>query len=189
MSERYPVNHENNAETHANKQELAKHHERLAEHHEKEATQSHEKGIRTQEALREVHEQAISGKEFQKPQSEHRQPEPANTKEAKVRSFNTTMHHVRNNLSRPERTFSKFIHKPLVEKTSEVVGATIARPSGMAGATIAAFIGLLSVYGVARFAGFELSGSEIPLLLAIGFVAGLLFEWLYKSAQSLFARR
>lgn len=189
MSERYPIHHENSAETHANKEALAKHHERLAEHHEKEASHSHEKEVRTQEALREVHEQAISGKEFQKPHSEHRQPEPANTKEAKMHSFNTTMHHVRNNLSRPERTFSKFIHKPVVEKTSEVVGATIARPSGMAGATIAAFIGLLSVYGVARFAGFELSGSEIPLLLAIGFIAGLLFEWLYKSTRSLFGRR
>lgn len=189
MSERYPVHNETKNEAHTNKEALAKHHERLAEHHEKEASQSHEKGVRTQEALREVHEQAISGKEFQKPQSEHRQPGPTNTREAKTHSFNTTMHHVRNNLSRPEKTFSKFIHRPLVEKTSEVVGATVARPSGIAGATIAAFVGLLSVYGIARFAGFELSGSEIPLLLAIGFVSGLLFEWIYKSAQSLFGRR
>jgi len=189
MSEKYPSSHENKAEMPNTKEALVKHHERLAEHHEKEAAHAHEKGLRTQEALREVHEQAISGKEFQKPQSERRQPVPTNTKEDKARSFNTTMHHVRNNLSRPERTFSKFIHKPLIEKTSEALGSTIARPSGVAGATIASFVGLLSVYGVAKFTGFELSGSEIPLLLVIGFVSGLVFEWVFKSALSIFGRR
>ncbi len=186
MSEKYPSRHESGAETHS--ESLKQHHERLQKNHEKSVESGHERSQRTEEALKEVHEQAISGDEFQKPQAEVRQPHVANNKVEKERSFNTTMHHVRNNLSRTEKTFSKIIHKPVVEKTSEIVGATVARPSGIAGATIAAFIGLLLVYGVARFAGFELAGSEMPILLLIGFVAGLIIEWVYKSAKSIVSR-
>ena len=100
------------------------------------------------------------------------------------------MHHARQNMSKPERTFSKLIHAPLVEKTSEALGKTVVRPSGIVGATIAAFLGLLSIYSIAKFAGFELSGSEMPLLLATGFIIGLFVEWAFKSARSiLFSKR
>ena len=98
------------------------------------------------------------------------------------------MHHVRKDLKLHEKTLSKIIHQPSIEKASEFAGKTIARPSGIMGATIAAFIGLLFVYGVAKFAGFELSGSEMPLLLVIGFVLGLFIEWTYKSARSILGR-
>ena len=186
MSEKYPSRHESGAETHS--ESLKQHRERLNDHHEKPNESKHEKQQRTQEALKEVHEQAVSASEYHKPQSEKRQPHFTSNKAEKEHSFNTTMHHVRNNLSKTERTFSKFVHKPAVEKASEIVGSTVARPSGIAGATIAAFIGLLLVYGIARFAGFELAGSEMPILLLIGFVAGLIIEWIYKSTRSIFGK-
>lgn len=164
----------------------SKHQERLQKHHEKLA-ESQNNNRYEQELIRhEVHEQAILAEEYQKPQAERTQPEPRTTKADKERSFNTTMEHTRRHLSRSERRFSKFIHKPAVEKTSEILGKTIARPSGIAGSTIAAFLGLLSVYGIAKFAGFALSGSEMPLLLAIGFILGLIVEWVYKAIIAIF---
>ena len=185
MSERYQSK-EVSSEVLADTKEHREHRERLQDHIEKNAEKStansgHEQAI----ARHEIKEHAISGNEYHKPHSEQRQHQQIYTKVDKQRSFDTTMHHVRNELRGPERILSKFIHKPVVEKASEVVGSTIARPSGIAGATITAFFGLLSVYGIARFAGFELSGSEMPILLLLGFTAGLLIEWMYKIIRSL----
>lgn len=186
MSEKYQ-SHERSHVSPENTHEIREHHERLAIHHEKNAEKTGDNTSPEQERARhEVHEHAISGNEYHRPHSEKRQhTHTYTTKEEKQLSFNATMHHVRNNLSAPEKALSKIIHKPFVEKASDIAGNTVARPSGIAGATTLAFIGLLLMYGVARFAGFELSGSEMPLLLVIGFILGLLIEWLYKSLSSI----
>lgn len=192
MSEQHKP-HENSGEhhiPHIPHHEVTTHHERLQEHHEKAAEKSKSETAHEQErALYEVQEKAISGAEYPKPLSEKLQPDAPLTKADKEHGFNTIMHHVRQNMSQPERTFSKLIHTPAVEKTSEALGKTIARPSGLAGAAIAAFIGLLSVYSIAKFAGFQLSGSEMPLLLVAGFAVGLFVEWVIKSLRSIFVTK
>lgn len=189
MSEHIPVRHEKNhskehtvdTKEHLKKVEASRA-EKAGEH------SASEKHHEADKARYEVQEQAISGAEYEQPTSEQPQHQPVYDKAAKEHSFNTTMHHVRRNLTKPERQLSKFIHQPVVEKTSEVLGKTVARPSGIMGATLAAFIGLLSVYSVAKFAGFQLSGSEMPLLLLLGFVLGLFLEWVYKSSKSIFSK-
>lgn len=178
-SERYEQSHS---------QELDQHKERL-EHSRHEAANrarsTHEQA--KAEAARAVEQEAVSGKELP-PVQENRQPSPHHTRsEEKIHSFNTTMHHVRQQLSKPDQILSKIAHQPVVEKVSEITGKTIARPSGVIGGTVAALFGILSVYGVAKFAGFSLTGSEMPLLLLIGFVAGLLIEWAVKATKSLFS--
>lgn len=138
---------------------------------------------------KQIEKEAISGKEYAPQQSEKKsQAQPITRQQEKNISFQTTMNHVRKDLSRQERVFSKIIHQPLVEKASDMASKTIARPSGIIGGTIAAFIGLLSVYGIARFAGFSLSGSEFPVLIIMGFAAGLFFEWLVKSIRSILVK-
>lgn len=189
MSAEKHVGHraEKHERQHSNK-ELERHKESL-EHgrHEaaEKASRSHE---RTRaEALRSVEQEAVSGKELAPTRQENVQPASHTRAEEKLHSFNTTMHHVRQRLSKPNQAFSKVIHQPVVEKVSDVAGKTIARPSGIIGGTVAAGVGILSVYGVARFAGFSLSGSEMPLLLVAGFAVGLFVEWLTKAARSVFS--
>lgn len=189
MSEKIPVKVESSkpSEIHIHSQE----HLRRAEVSRAEKAAEHSKGRKheTEHVRHEVKEHAISGAEYHKPQSEQRQPNPVHTKKDKDHAFDTVMHHVRSEMSAPERTFSRFIHKPAVEKTSEFVGKTVARPSGITGAAVAAALGLFSVYSIARFAGFQLSGSEMPLLLAGGFIIGLITEWFYKSVRSVLLKR
>jgi len=186
MSEHYK-NRENGPESHNTEAEVKRHHERLKNHHEKSAERAqkyigHEKEV----ARHEVYEHAVSATEYANPTTEQqREPRPITVAD-KSHVFETVMHHARQGMTKPERTFSKFIHKPVIEKTSDALGKTVVRPSGITGATIAAFIGLLSIYGIAKFAGFELSGSEMPLLLVTGFIAGLLVEWILKAARSIF---
>jgi len=189
MSETYK-HHEPKGET-ISKKELSEHHERIKEHLERSAENSPSRSHSETESIRhEVHEQAISGAEMHRPASETRQHQSTGyTKKDKSHAFETTMHHTRSKMNTSEKMFSKIIHQPAVEKISDIAGATITRPSGIAGATIASFIGLASVYGIARFVGFSLSGSEMPLLLLIGFVIGILCEWVYKSIRSLIASK
>lgn len=189
MSEQTPQRVEKTGEHHITVHQAKSHTERLKAHHEKAAEQAGKQNQHEQLKVRhEVHEQAVPASEYSKPLSEKRQPLPTYTKADKEHGFNTIMHHARSQMSKPEQSFSKFIHTPVVEKTSEVLGKTVARPSGIAGAAIAACIGLLSVYSVAKFAGFQLSGSEMPILLVIGFATGLFIEWVTKSVRAILAK-
>lgn len=179
--------HEKHETTHLSAEQLKAHHEQLekarhekAEHAKRSSEHDH---IRNAEQLAKA--EATASSELTSNQAEKPAHERSYTREDKAHSFNTTMHHVRQQLTGPQKVFSKVIHQPVVEKTSEFVGKTVARPSGILGATIAACIGLLSIYSIARFAGFSLSGSEMPLLLIGGFIAGLLIEWIFKSLRSI----
>lgn len=185
MSEQYH-NKEVGHEANVPHSEAKQHYERVHKNHEKltekdRVNTQHEREI----ARREVQEQAKSAAEHSRPQAEQSKTITPSTRADKLHSFNTVMHHVRQSMTKPEKQFSKFIHQPAVEKASEAIGKTVARPSGIFGASVAAFIGLFFIYSVARFAGFSLSGSEMPILLLIGFLAGVFIEWLIKSIRSL----
>ena len=148
-------------------------------------TTERDQAHRKREAEREIAELAKTKDELIRPASEVKQVDLHKSKEDKEYGFKATMHTVRKNMSAPEKQFSKFIHRPVIEKASEIAGNTVARPSGIAGAAIAAFIGLLSLYGIAKFVGFTLSGSEMPLLLLFGFALGIIAEWVFKSIRSM----
>ncbi|TAK88919.1 hypothetical protein EPO04_02290 [Patescibacteria group bacterium] len=94
--------------------------------------------------------------------------------EANYRHTMTTLQH---RLKPASRTFSKVIHSPVVERTSEVVGSTIARPSVTVGATGGALIFSTTLYLYARYYGFTLKGSEIWIGLLVGGVIGLVAEF------------
>lgn len=189
MSERAPQKHE--AKNRLSSKEAHEHKERLKEKIESAAEKSSaDSGNAEREARHEVLETAPLAAELTNTETENApQSEPPRTRDDKRRSFNTTMHHVRKELPAVERTFSKVIHQPVVERTSELVGKTVARPSGVLGATLAGFIGLLLVFGVAKRVGFALSGSELPILLGIGLIVGLITEWFYKAIRSMLSTR
>lgn len=174
------------------KQEVSHHNERLREHHESAAEKSPDTHSAEREARHEIAQEALPTAEYDPSDSEgagQHQDVPVPSRQEKTRSFNTTMHHVRKDLSPTERTLSKVMHQPVVERVSEVAGKTVSRPSGIIGATLGALIGLTFVFGIAKYSGFELSGSEMPLLLVGGFALGLFLEWAYKSVRSLLPTR
>ncbi|MCA9308929.1 hypothetical protein KC973_00985 [Candidatus Saccharibacteria bacterium] len=188
MSELAPQEHE--SKNSLSSKEAHEHKEHLKERIESAAEKSSESGAAEREARHEVMETAPLAAEVTNTETEDTpQDDSPTTRDDKRHSFNTTMHHVRKELPKSERAFSKVIHQPVVEKTSEFVGKTVARPSGVLGATIAGFIGLLLVFGVAKRVGFALSGSELPLLLGVGLLVGLVSEWFYKSIRSLLSAR
>lgn len=103
------------------------------------------------------------------------------TKELKSIRYKETMHYVRRHLTPRERKFSSFIHTPAVEKVSEVGAKTVARPSGLLGGGLIAFVGSISVLYIARHYGFEVPNSLFIALFIVGFAVGLLGEFIIAS--------
>lgn len=99
------------------------------------------------------------------------------SKTAKNASFKRHMKDVQKELPPITRTFSKFIHNKAVEKTSEALGSTIARPNAILSGSVAAFVLTLGVYLVAKTIGYSLSGSETIVAFIIGWTLGIVYDY------------
>ena len=91
--------------------------------------------------------------------------------------FKQRMTSVRSHMSAPSRSFSKVIHNPAVEKTSEVVGSTVARPNAILAGSVAAFILTTALYLVAKNVGYSLSGFETIGAFILGWIIGITFDY------------
>lgn len=98
-------------------------------------------------------------------------------KSDKNKSYQSTLHHMQNHLSLGEKTFSKFIHNPAVEKPSELIGATIARPNAILAGSFTAFVSVTIIYVIARNMGYALSGFETIGAFLLGWSIGIIFEY------------
>lgn len=156
-------------------------HERIREQlHERAGERSHEKG---EDAARHEALEAARSIEHETPPTE-RSSSPAErrsgpiSKEQRDASFTSTMSEVQSQMSAPSRTFSKVIHTKGVEKASEVVGSTIARPNALLSGAIFAFALTLAVYLIAKNIGYELSGFESIGAFILGWIIGLAYDFI-----------
>lgn len=100
--------------------------------------------------------------------------------ELKNQSYKKKMKQIRSQLSTPERSFSEFIHQPLINNLSEVGSKTIFRASGILGGSITALLGSLIFIYTAKHYGFSYNYLVFFMLFAGGFVVGLLGEVLIR---------
>ena len=100
------------------------------------------------------------------------------TKKQKDAEYKKTMKAIQSEMNAPSRTFSKVIHNPVVEKTSEVVGSTVARPNAILAGSTTAFIAVAIVYIVAKQYGYVLSGFESIAAFILGWLIGTAFDYI-----------
>ncbi len=130
-----------------------------------------------QEALEAASKAEKETKQEQAP-AEKRRDSASERKAKQKSSFNATMKETQSHMSPATRTFSKLIHNKNIEKTSEVVGSTLARPNAILAGSVTAFVLSLVIYLVANHNGYPLSGSETIATFAIGWAIGLLFDYI-----------
>lgn len=157
--------------------------EELSQNREKEARASMENAKNAEkEARAEALETAISIEENnKKEESKNTSSVERNTvisKKQREDSFNRTMKRVQSDLPISQKVFSKIIHNKTIEKTSELVGSTVARPNSILYGSIFAFIFTLLAYLIAKTIGYRLSGFETILSFSIGWMFGLIFDYL-----------
>lgn len=146
---------------------------------EKERTERNPEQER-RDAEREAKEQAKS-QEQERPDRLEKKPAPerrgAPSKQERAKAFDSTMENIRKDMSLPQKTFSKLIHNRSVEVVSEAVGSTIARPNVILAASASALLFTTFAYVIARYYGYTLSGFESIATFAIGWLAGIIFEY------------
>lgn len=172
-------NHERGFDSEGLKDLAAERHKELVNERERNAAESERHN--TEDARKEALEHASKAeketrheKSAEKSPAERRGPASKREREA---SFNATMKEVRSQMSGPSRTFSTVIHNPVVERVSDTVGSTVARPNAILSGALFAFLFTLGIYLVARFNGYPLSGTETIASFALGWVIGLIFDY------------
>lgn len=100
------------------------------------------------------------------------------TKKQKDAEYKKTMTAIRSEMSAPSRAFSKVIHNPVIEKTSEVIGSTVARPNAILAGSVTAFLSVSLIYIVAKQYGYVLSGFESIGAFIIGWLIGISFDYI-----------
>jgi hypothetical protein len=102
------------------------------------------------------------------------------TRKLKNDAYKRLIRKTQSHLSAPERSFSKVIHRPVVEKTSDIAGKTVARPSGILFGSMAAFVASLFLVIISKRAGFTYNYLFFFLVFVGGYFLGLLAELFYR---------
>lgn len=137
------------------------------------------------ERAREIINQSEQAPEPQAKAAEQAQGPSLHAHLSHIFNYAETMASMQRRLSPTSRRFSRVIHTPAVEKTSEIIGNTVMRPSVTLGATTTALVVGFFFYFTAKHYGFRLSGSELLLSLLVGGVIGIVIEAIVKLAQRL----
>jgi hypothetical protein len=99
-------------------------------------------------------------------------------KKQREKSFKQTMEQVQKELPTGKRAFSKVIHNNIVEKTSDVIASTVARPNALFAGAFVAFILTILTYTVAKTIGYSLSGFETIAAFIVGWLIGITYDYL-----------
>lgn len=158
----------------------AEHEKKLQESLESRAASAEK--LDTEALAAKAKELAPLGKEFTPIESEQPQSDSSfwQSKELRSQAFQRVLNHARSKLSAPERQFSKVVHQPVVEKTSEWAAKTVARPSGILVGGILSFICSVVAYFVAKRIGGEFRYSIFALAFVAGFGIGLIVELIWR---------
>jgi len=105
-------------------------------------------------------------------------PEPpySSVQQQRKHTYKDTLSRIRTGLPAPLRPLSKIIHQPAIEKLSDALSATIARPGAILAGSVTAFLFVSGAYFMALYNGFSLSGSETFIAFAAGWIAGIVFD-------------
>ncbi len=158
--------------------------ERLESDIDAKAEQAKGNQIDREQVIRSVEQHAISGKEMAPSEVADKKNHPVLiNKQLKDMAYSRSMTRVRKKLSLPSKAFSKMIHSNALDKPSEFVGKTIARPSGMLGGAFFAAIGSSLLLWITKNYGYEYNYLAILLLFAAGLIIGLSVEAIWKSLK------
>lgn len=190
MSEHAPKSHES-AHSHENLVSH-EHHERAEKQREAAAERAREHA-KSAEQVAELRKSAEHHAKSKEDYQADRKEEPTTDhhlfgtqKKLKEDAYKQTLRATQHKLSKNNRRFSKVVHNDVVNAVSEVGAKTVARPSGILGGSIVAFIGSVVFLYYARHYGFKYNYLVLFMLFVIGFVVGALIEglvWLVYSRR------
>lgn len=177
-----------------NTSEVKDRNKELLDEAKKEAAEAKNKHQEKLDQIRnEIETEALASKDMSIAEaSSQEEPESANTywnsQEYRDIAFGQFMNKVRKHLGSSEKIASKILHKPLVEKASEISGKTIARPSGVLAGSIFSFIISLVTFYIAKRNNYDMTYSIFIVSFIGGFIFGVIVEFIYRGIRALLSR-
>lgn len=170
--------HHKNPERHHNPE---KHDDRSAEHlkelQERAKHAESKSGDEIESIKKSIESNAVSGKEYSVGEREtHPSHSYGVTKQLKRDAYRKTLHKAQTHLRGPEKAFSKVIHKPAVERVSDIGAKTVARPGGLLLGGITAFVASIVVLFIAKRSGFTYNYLLFLIVFAGGYLLGVVLE-------------
>jgi hypothetical protein len=101
-------------------------------------------------------------------------------REIKNMAYQRLLTRARKQLNPPQKLLSEIMHRQLVEDLSEATGKTVARPSGILGGGIVAFVGTALYYYLTKNYGYTYNYFIFVMLLICGFILGWSLEIILK---------
>lgn len=95
-------------------------------------------------------------------------------------AYKRSLIHVQKQLTASEKILSKIVHRPVIDKFSEVVSYSVARPSGILGGGLVSLVGSSFLLYTAKHYGFEYNFTAFFVLYVLGFCTGLVGELGFK---------
>lgn len=102
-------------------------------------------------------------------------------KQLKDVAFTRALTRAQKKLSLPSKIFSKIIHNQTIDRSSEFIGRTVARPSSMLSGAFLAFVGTSALLWLTRKHGYEYNYLVVVILFALGWAAGITAEFLIRT--------
>lgn len=96
----------------------------------------------------------------------------------KANAYDRTLHKVQKKMPATTRAFSKVVHNPVIENISDIGAKTVARPSGLLGGGLVAFLGSLVFVYYSKHYGFKYNFLLMIILFVTGYALGSALELL-----------
>lgn len=190
MSESQPKGSESKLEHHTEQQHTPESHSPRVEHQPAEHERNHGTPEHVENLQRSIDSLSTKAERYNQQLESHNddnnQAHPIFiSKHLKDVTFTRTMTRTRKHLSGPARGFSTIIHAPIIDRSSELVGKTIARPLSMMSGAIVAFVGTSALLWITKYYGYQYNYLAVILLFIIGMVVGLFLELTWRSFRKL----
>jgi len=100
------------------------------------------------------------------------------TKKQQNESYKRILKRAQSELNLSDYLFSKVIHNKFIEKTSDIISSTIARPNSILIGAFLSFVLTLAAYTISKNIGYKLSGFETIAAFILGWIIGIIYDYL-----------
>jgi len=95
-------------------------------------------------------------------------------------TLNTNLSIIRSRLNKRQKSFSNFVHKPVIDSLSEVTAKTVIRPSAILMGGLFTLVGSSVYLYLNKQTGFKYNFFVAIILFLGGFIVGLILELMYR---------
>jgi hypothetical protein len=166
----------NGPEQHRTKEHEPKTHERAKHEQHERLSASREAVERQAKSSEDISRSAISGEH-------HTAAPPPPTRELQEMAKDRLLRTIRRGLPAPEKALSKFMHTKPVEALSSAGEKTVARPYGLLGGGLAAFIGSALTFYMAKHYGFRYNLLLFFTFFVGGYIIATVLEVIVKTVR------